>query len=65
MDEFERRRIHIDDLQELLEQADLVKFAKFVPEISESRAAMETARDIVVSSTPKSLPGASAEEEAA
>jgi len=65
MDEFERRHIHVDDLQELLEQADLVKFAKFVPETSEGRAAMETARDIVVASTPKSLPGADAGEEAA
>jgi hypothetical protein len=65
MDEFERRRIHIDDLWPLLEQADLVKFARSVPQVAEGQAAMETARDIVVSTTPRNEPGGDTLEEAA
>ena len=41
----------VDDLEELLREADLVKFAKHKPE--EARATLKTARDIVVNTTPR------------
>ncbi|NIM19230.1 MAG: hypothetical protein GTO51_02495 [Candidatus Latescibacteria bacterium] len=49
-----RRRV--DHLEELLREADLVKFAKFIPGIEAGKRAMKTARGIVVRTTPASEP---------
>jgi len=47
--------LQIDDLAGLLNEADLVKFAKFVPNIENGKTALETARDIVVRTAPKPI----------
>lgn len=42
-----------DGLAALLEEADLVKFAKYRPEIASARTKIEAARDIIVRTTPR------------
>ncbi|MFQ5510290.1 MAG: hypothetical protein ACE5EO_00420 [Candidatus Krumholzibacteriia bacterium] len=41
-------RVHVDDLEPLLQEADLVKFAKFEPDAVAGRTAMDRAREIIV-----------------
>ena len=45
--------LEIDGLSSLLNEADLVKFAKFQPDPDVGKRALETARDIVVRTAPK------------
>lgn len=47
------RGLEIDGFAGLLNEADLVKFAKFRPDMETGKNALETARDIVVRTTPK------------
>jgi hypothetical protein len=53
--DLERKHKHVDDLERLLQEADLVKFAKFIPSVSSAREVMITARDIVAKTAPKSI----------
>ncbi|HEU4366235.1 MAG TPA: DUF4381 family protein [Candidatus Krumholzibacteria bacterium] len=50
-----RRGDTIQGLGALLEEADLVKFAKYKPDVTHAEAAMKRARDVVVSSTPRAV----------
>jgi hypothetical protein len=59
--ELDERRTHIDGLEPLLREADLVKFAKFHPQPEAGRQALESARTIVVRTAPKPVPVATAE----
>jgi len=61
LEALERRRVKIDGLGKLLDEADLVKFAKFAPEVEDATAAVSRARDIVVATAPVREP---VEEEA-
>ncbi|MDH3215480.1 MAG: hypothetical protein OEN01_04205 [Candidatus Krumholzibacteria bacterium] len=47
------RRVQIDGLEPLLQEADLVKFAKFKPDVARGKSAMQTAKDVVVRTTPR------------
>lgn len=51
--DLQRSRIEIDALEPLLRDADLVKFAKYKPGAEKGSAALESARDIVVQTTPR------------
>jgi hypothetical protein len=51
--ELSKRRLQVGDLEPLLREADLVKFAKFKPDVSVGRRAMQRAREIVVQTTPR------------
>jgi len=53
LEELARRRISVPSLDTLLGEADLVKFAKYVPPIDSAGGAIETARDIVVRTRPR------------
>lgn len=53
LDELNSLDRRVRKLDELLHEADLVKFAKFVPEVESGVAAMSSAREIVVKSTSK------------
>lgn len=55
LNDLERKRRHIDKLELLLQEADLVKFAKYIPALTSAREAMITARDIVAKTTHRSL----------
>lgn len=55
LDELAGRRRHVDKLDDLLNEADLVKFAKHVPSVESATAAMSTAREIVVKTTPRRI----------
>ncbi len=46
----------VDGLEELLREADLVKFAKFIPGIEAGKRNLEAARRLVVQTTPPSVP---------
>jgi hypothetical protein len=52
VDALERRRVHVDGLEPLLNEADLVKFAKFAPSGDSATAAVNRAREIVIHTTP-------------
>ncbi len=52
--DLERKRRHIDRLEQLLQEADLVKFAKYIPTLTSAGEAMVTARDIVAKTTQRS-----------
>jgi len=52
------RRVRVDDLESLLREADLVKFAKYKPEIFVGKRAMQTAKQIVVQTTPRPMAAA-------
>jgi hypothetical protein len=58
--EIQRRNAPVGDLGALLEEADLVKFAKLVPDRPGAEAAIERARAIVVGTTPRVEPVAAA-----
>lgn len=60
--ELARRRISVDGLGALLEEADLVKFAKFHPDLARAESAIERARRIVVETTPREAPAATGTE---
>ncbi len=51
--EIHRRDAPVGDLAALLEEADLVKFAKLVPDRPAATAAIERARAVVVDTTPR------------
>jgi hypothetical protein len=53
--DLERRRKRIEKLEQLLQEADLVKFAKYHPEVVAATEAMKTARDIVAKTSQKKL----------
>ena len=50
--ELEDRRCRVEKLDGLLNEADLVKFARFKPAEATGKAAMSTAREIVVKTKP-------------
>lgn len=52
MDALERRRVSVDGLEKLLNEADLVKFAKFTPTTESAAVAVNRAREIVIHTTP-------------
>ena len=52
MDALERRRVSVDGLEKLLNEADLVKFAKFTPTPESAAVAINHAREIVILTTP-------------
>ncbi len=54
--ELARRRIAIDGLASLLNESDLVKFAKLRPEAAAAGRALDSARTIVVATTPRETP---------
>ncbi len=56
LDEFSRRGLGVDGLGALLEEADLVKFAKLRPDGTRAQRAIENARRIVVETTPRAAP---------
>lgn len=47
-----RRRVKVDGLGALLDEADLVKFAKFLPTTESASAAIQRARELVIATTP-------------
>jgi hypothetical protein len=63
--DLERTGRRIDGLEALLTEADLVKFAKFQPQAEAADAAIASARDIVVTTTPRPVPVADGEGVAA
>jgi hypothetical protein len=56
LDDLNRRHTRIDGLGALMTEADLVKFAKYTPTPASASAAIESAREIVVATTPRSVP---------
>jgi hypothetical protein len=56
--DLEQRGTAVDGLGDLLDEADLVKFAKLVPSPDAGLAAVGRARDIVIATTPKPRPAA-------
>lgn len=52
MDDLERRRVSVDGLEPLLNEADLVKFAKVTPSPESATAAVNKAREMVIRTTP-------------
>jgi hypothetical protein len=57
LDDMNRRGIGIEPLEPLLNEADLVKFARFTPSILSGEASMHAARQIVVTTAPRRTPG--------
>lgn len=55
------RQVPMNGGEGLLREADLVKFAKYRPDVVAGRTAMETARELVVRTTPRPLPTAGGE----
>lgn len=53
--ELARRRIAVDGLASLLGESDLVKFAKLRPEAATASRALESARAIVITTTPRDV----------
>ena len=51
--DLEGRRVEVDGLEALLSEADLVKFAKHVPDAAAGKQAMEAARDMIVRTAPR------------
>ena len=51
LEDLARRGERVDGLAALLEEGDLVKFAKYRPDVTQADEAMRRARDVVVSST--------------
>ena len=52
MDALGRHRVRVDGLEPLLNEADLVKFAKFAPSPDNATAAVSRAREMVIHTTP-------------
>ncbi|MCH7548089.1 MAG: hypothetical protein IH969_00890 [Candidatus Krumholzibacteriota bacterium] len=57
------RNIDVDNLEDLLEHADLVKFARVVPPRAEEDAALQTARGIIRTTTPRVIPSNNGDDE--
>ena len=57
LSDLDRKAANIEGLEPLLGEADLVKFAKHVPQVSDAAEAMHTSREIVIRTTPRSVPG--------
>jgi hypothetical protein len=55
LDDLQRHRIAVDGLDVLLNEADLVKFAKFRPDATSALQAIEAARAIVIATTPREI----------
>ncbi len=55
LEDLERRGRRVDGLEPLLNESDLVKFAKFEPRPETATAAIEAARAIVVTTTPRDV----------
>ena len=53
--ELARRRVAVDGLASLLGESDLVKFAKLRPEAASATRALESARAIVITTTPRDV----------
>lgn len=51
--ELRERRITVTKLEELLQESDLVKFAKHTPPAADAEAILTTAREIVVKTAPR------------
>jgi len=51
--DLERRDAHVDGLGDVLDEADLVKFAKFIPSPEAGLGVIARARDIVIATTPR------------
>lgn len=60
LEELSRRGNHVDGLEALLNEADLVKFAKLRPDSARAQRAIQSAREIVVATTPREAPPAHA-----
>ncbi len=52
VNDLERRRVSVDGLEPLLNQADLVKFAKFTPTPESAAVTVNQARELVMRTTP-------------
>jgi hypothetical protein len=52
VDDLKHRRVSVGGLEKLLNEADLVKFAKFAPAIDDAAAALNRAREIIIATTP-------------
>lgn len=52
VDALDRIRVKVDGLSALLDEADLVKFAKFAPSVESAAHALDRAREIVINTTP-------------
>lgn len=52
MDALEHHRVRVEGLEPLLNEADLVKFAKFAPSADSATVALNHAREIVIHTTP-------------
>jgi hypothetical protein len=55
LDDLTRHRIAVDGLDVLLNEADLVKFAKFRPDAATALRAIDAARVIVIATTPREI----------
>jgi hypothetical protein len=60
LDELSRRGHRVDGLEAFLNEADLVKFAKLRPDSARALRAIQSAREIVVATTPREAPPAQA-----
>jgi len=55
LDAFSRRHTTVDNLEPLLKEADLVKFAKYKPDVQAAKQVLEAAREIVARTAPKMI----------
>ena len=55
LDDLGERGRRVEKLENLLNEADLVKFAKYLPGEASGTEAMSSAREIVVKTTPRHL----------
>ncbi len=65
LDDLARHGKRIDGLGALMNEADLVKFAKFTPAPASATAAIASARSIVIATTPKPEPAPAPEAQGA
>jgi hypothetical protein len=52
MNDLDRHRVHVDGLRPLLDESDLVKFAKYAPSPESATHALDRAREMVIHTTP-------------
>lgn len=64
LEELSRLGNRVDGLEAFLNEADLVKFAKFRPDSARAQRAIESAREMVVATTPREAPQAATGTEA-
>ena len=53
LSDLESRGVQVEGLAPVLEEADLVKFAKYVPDVDDGRRLMETSRQIIARTRPR------------